>query len=95
MLTNLKLGGISPITLIPADSDVENNFTLLAIRTDWLSFDDRYDIAVVYGPITGDTEAESTDYGYLYSWAAATPGETRVTAPAGSGTAIYSDCPAG
>ena len=91
MLTNLKLGGSSPITLTPEDSDVVSNFTLPALIT---SGGISTDIPYAYGPVSGDTESGSTNYGYLYNFPAATAGKTRATLPANGGNSNVSICPA-
>lgn len=92
MLNNLKLGSTSgSITLTPADSNVASNFTLPQLITTG-ALD--YDLPQVSGPVPGDTGTGTTNYGYLYSWPAATAGATRTSNPAGSGDAAYSICPA-
>ena len=90
MLTNLKLGSTSgPITLTPADSNVASNFTLPQLTTGGAA---EYDLPRAYGPVPGDTGSGATNYGYLYTFAAATAGETRTTLT--TGNAPYSICPA-
>lgn len=90
MLTNLKLGSTSgAITLTPADSNVASNFTLPQLTTGGAA---EYDLPRAYGPVPGDTGSGTTNYGYLYSFPAATAGETRTTFT--TGNAQYSICPA-
>ena len=91
MLTNLKLGGSSSITLTPADSDVTTNWTLPALTTSGSSYDDPR----VYGPVAGDTGSGETNYGYLYNWSAVTAGESRTSHDKTAGDASNSICPAG
>lgn len=91
MLNNLKLGGSSPITLTPADSDVESNFTLPALV---ISGTTSYDEPTVAGPVPGDTGAGATNYGYLYNFSAATAGESRTSHDRYAGNAPHSICPA-
>ena len=93
MLTNLKLGSTSgSITLTPAASDVESNFTLPQLTTGGTA---QYDIPGAYGPLTsvGDTGSGATNYGFLYNFAAATAGHTRTSLTIGSSQ--QSICPAG
>ena len=93
MLDNLKLGSTTnTITLTPSDSNVASNFTLPQLITSGsLSSDNPQAI----GPVPGDTGSGTTNYGYLYNWSAATAGESRITAPAGSGNAPHSICASG
>ena len=93
MLTNLRLGSTTAaITLTPSDSDVASNFTLpqvtIPAATD-------YDTPQAIGPVSGDTGAGATNYGYLYNFPAATAGETRSTLPATGGDAQHSICAKG
>ncbi len=90
MLTNLKLGSSSgTITLTPADSNVASNFTLPQLTTSGAI---QYDLPRVYGPVPDDTGSGTTNYGYLYNFAAATAGETRTSLT--TGNAQHSICPA-
>lgn len=90
MLTNLKLGSTSgSITLTSADSDVASNFTLPQLTTSGAT---EYDLPRAYGPVPGDTGTGSTNYGYLYNFAAATAGETQASLT--TGNAQHSICPA-
>lgn len=96
MLNNLKLGSTSSaITLTSNDSNVSSDFTLP--RLDAIGSGDPYDTPYAYGPVTGDTGAGDTNYGYLYNFSAATAGETR-TSLTGDGTsgdnAAHDICPA-
>lgn len=97
MLTNLKLGSTTgAITLTPADSNVASNFILpqvVATKTTDTSTNpgNDYDTAYVIGPVSDDTGAGSTNYGYLYNFSAATAGATRSLT---TGNAPHSICPA-
>lgn len=92
MLDNLKLGSeTSTLSLTPSDTDVASNFNLPQLFTTGTE----YNNPRVYGPVTGDTGAGETSYGYMYNWPAATAGQTTTTMPAGAGDAPHSICPAG
>ena len=103
MLENLKLGSTAgTVTLTPSDSNVVADFTLPQLNDGSRSIiwdpdnpANDYDTPYVHGPVLHDTGMGATNYGYLYNWSAATAGETRTTAPAGSGNAPYSICAAG
>lgn len=96
MLDNLKLGSATAtVTLTPDDSDVSGSFILPQVVASHAFLQQDKDIAYVFGPIPGDTGADATNYGYLYSWPASTAGATRVTNPAGSGNAASSICASG
>jgi uncharacterized protein (TIGR02145 family) len=74
MLNNLRLGSESAtMALTSTTSNISSNWTLPQVVTT-SNYD--YDIAHVYGPVTGDTGTGATDYGYLYNWCAATAGGT-------------------
>lgn len=93
MLDNLKLGSTtSAITLTPSDSDVDSDFILPQLVTTGGA---NHSTIAAYGPVPGDTGSGATNYGYLYTWPAATAGETTLSMPAGSGNASHSLCPAG
>jgi len=93
MLTNLKLGSAtSSITLRATDSDVDSGFVLPPLSAPAII---DYDLPQVLGPIPGDTGSGSTNYGYLYNFAAATAGESRESLPEGAGDAPHSICPRG
>lgn len=90
MLNNLKLGGSSPITLTPADSDVESDFTLPPLV---ISGTTSYHEPTAAGPVPGDTGTGATNYGYLYNFSAATAGESRASHDRYAGNAPHSICP--
>ena len=98
MLTNLRLGSTSgSVTLTPADSDVASNFTLPQLNNGsrtviWSGAGNDYDTPYTYGPVPGDTGSGTTNYGYLYNFAAATAGETQASLT--TGNAQHSICPA-
>ena len=94
MLDNLKLGSTTgPITLTSGDSDVANNFTLPQVINSGVP---DYDLPQTIGPVLGNDDNDpAKNYGYLYNWAAATAGETRLSMPVNSGDATHSICPSG
>jgi len=76
MLNNLKLGSTTSTTpLTPANTNIASNWTLpqVGATTDTVTNSPR-----AYGPVPGSTDniADSTFYGYLYNWCAATAGGT-------------------
>lgn len=92
MLNNLKLGSASgDLALTPDNTNTAQNFTLPQLTTAGTI---SYDSPRAYGPVSGDSGAGATNYGYLYNWPAATTGESRTTMPEGSGDAKFSICPA-
>lgn len=102
MLDNLRLGSTdTAITLTPTDSDVVSNFTLPQLSNgsrmtdNSHNFGNDFDTPYAYGPVPGDMGGGAANYGYLYNWSAATAGATRMSNPAGSGTAASSICPGG
>ena len=77
MLTNLKLGGASPITLTNADTDL-NTITSFQLPELYNGSSSSYISTYTpyaFGPVTGSTEAGATNYGYLYNFPAATAGK--------------------
>jgi len=94
MLENLKLGSADhSIVLTPGDSNVGDDFILPQMVG--AGSTTLYDDAQVAGPVPGDTGEGSTNYGYLYNFAAATAGETRTSLAGGAAEAPYSVCPRG
>jgi len=76
MVTNLKLGSTSSTTpLTPANTNIASNWSLPIVGTA-TTYD--FDTPRAYGPVPGSTNniADSTFYGYLYNWCAATAGGT-------------------
>ncbi len=93
MINDLKFGSTTGTTILtPADSNVASNYTLPQVVTTGTP---SYNNPGAYGPVTGDTGAGATKYGYMYNWLAATAGASRASNPAGSGDASSSICPAG
>ena len=102
MLENLKLGSTTgPITLTPADSDVESNFVLPQLNDGSRTWDvsatnpnNDNNTPHIYGPVEGSSDSDPTkNYGYLYNFNAATAGETTTSLPMGNGQADNSICP--
>ena len=91
MLTNLRLGSTTgPIVLSSSDSNIENTFTLPQAATPTIINQDEAHVV----PNPSDTGVGATNYGYLYSFPAATAGGTIASLPANYGDAPYSICPA-
>lgn len=93
MLDNLRLGSTTGTTeLTPANTNITSNFTLPQIMTGGSA---NASVPYAFGPVTDDTSAGATNYGYLYNWPAATAGQTTSTMPGNSGNTPTDICVAG